>query len=94
MNIDNETKFEQHIEAVLLASPLYIKRNPKDFDIKRRVDADMLYQFLRSQTDTWARMIKRFKSDDAALDAVIKDYNSKLDNGHSLVDILRKGLKI
>lgn len=94
MNIDNETKFEQHIEAALLASPLYIERNPKDFDIKRRIDADMLYQFLRSQTDTWARMIKRFKSDDAALDAVIKDYNSKLDNGHSLVDILRKGLKI
>lgn len=94
MNIDNETKFEEHIEAALLASPLYIKREPKDFDIKRRVDADMLYQFLRSQTDTWARMIKRFKSDDAALDAVIKDYNSKLDNGHSLVDILRKGLKI
>lgn len=94
MNIDNETKFEEHIEAALLASPLYIKRMPKDFDIKRRVDAGMLYQFLRSQTDTWARMIKRFKSDDAALDAVIKDYNSKLDNGHSLVDILRKGLKI
>lgn len=94
MNIDNETKFEEHIENALLASPLYIKRTPKDFDIKRRVDADMLYQFLRLQTDTWARMIKRFKSDDAALDAVIKDYNSKLDNGHSLVDILRKGLKI
>ena len=94
MNIDNETKFEEHIEAALLASPLYIKRDPKDFDIKRRVDTDMLYQFLRSQTDVWAKMIKRFKSDDAALDAVIKDYNSKLDNGHSLVDILRKGLKI
>lgn len=94
MNIDNETKFEEHIEAALLASPLYIKRDPKDFDIKRRVDTDMLYQFLRSQTDVWARMIKRFKSDDAALEAVIKDYNSKLDNGHSLVDILRKGLKI
>lgn len=94
MNIDNETKFEQHIEAALLTSPLYIKRNPKDFDIKHRVDPDMLYQFLRSQTDTWARMIKRFKSDDAALEAVVKDYNSKLDNGHSLVDILRKGLKI
>lgn len=94
MNIDNETKFEAHIEAALLASPLYIKRDPKDFDIKRRVDPDMLYQFLRSQTDVWARMIKRFKSDDAALEAVIKDYNSKLDNGHSLVDILRKGLKI
>lgn len=62
MNIDNETKFEQHIEAVLLASPLYIKRNPKDFDIKRRVDADMLYQFLRSQTDTWARMISVSKA--------------------------------
>lgn len=94
MNIDNETKFEEHIEAALLASPLYIKRDPKDFDIKRRVDTDMLYQFLRSQTDVWARMIKRFKNDDAALEAVIKDYNSKLDNGHSLVDILRKGLKI
>lgn len=94
MNIDNETKFEAHIEAALLASPLYIKRDPKDFNIKHRVDPDMLYQFLRSQTDVWARMIKRFKSDDAALEAVIKDYNSKLDNGHSLVDILRKGLKI
>ena len=94
MNIDNETKFEEHIEAFLLASPLYISRKPGKFDIKRRVDPDMLYQFLRSQTETWARMIKRFKSDDAALEAVIKDYNSKLDNGHSLVDILRKGLKI
>ena len=72
MNIDNEAKFEEHIEAALLASPLYIKRNPGDFDIKRRVDTDMLYQFLRSQTDVWAKMIKRFKSDDAALDAVIK----------------------
>lgn len=94
MNIDNETRFEQHIEKALLASPLYISRKPTDFDIKRRVDPEMLYQFLRSQTDNWARMIKRFKSDDAALDAVIKDYNSKLDNGQSLVDILRKGLKI
>lgn len=94
MNIDNETNFERHIEEALLASPFYIKRKPGDFDIKRRVDTDMLYQFLRSQTDVWARMIKRFKSDDAALEAVVKDYNSKLDNGHSLVDILRKGLKI
>lgn len=94
MNIDNETYFESHIEAALLASPQYISRKPSDFDIKRLVDPDMLYQFLRSQTDTWARMIKRFKSDDAALDAVIKDYNSKLRNGHSLVDILRKGLRI
>ena len=94
MNPDNETKFEEHIEAALLASPLYIKRSPGDFDIKRRVDPDMLWQFLHAQTDTWNRLVKRFKTGDAALDAVIKDYNSKLDNGHSLVDILRKGLKI
>ena len=94
MNIDNETKFEEHIEAALLDSPLYIKRKPDDFDIKRRVDPDMLWQFLHAQTDTWNRLVKRFKTGDAALDAVIKDYNSKLDNGHSLVDILRKGLKI
>lgn len=94
MNIDNETKFEEHIEAALLASPLYIKRTPGDFDIKRRVDPNMLWQFLHAQPDTWNRLVKRFKTGDAALDAVIKDYNSKLDNGHSLVDILRKGLKI
>lgn len=94
MNIDNETRFEEHIEAALLASPLYIKRTPGDFDIKRRVDTDMLWQFLHAQTDTWNRLVKCFKTGDAALDAVIKDYNSKLDNGHSLVDILRKGLKI
>lgn len=83
MNIDNETKFEEHIEAALLASPLYIKRNPGDFDIKRRVDPDMLWQFLHAQTDTWNRLVTRFKTGDAPLDAVIKDYNSKFDNGHS-----------
>lgn len=94
MNPDNETKFEEHIEAALLASPLYVKRTPGDFDIRRRVDPDMLWQFLHAQPDTWNRLVKRFNSGDAALDAVIKDYNSKLDNGHSLVDILRKGLKI
>lgn len=94
MNADNETYFEAHIEAALLASPLYISRKPGDFDIKRRVDSDMLWQFLHAQHDTWNRLVKRFKTGDAALDAVIKDYNSKLDNGHSLVDILRKGLKI
>ena len=38
MNIDNETTFEEHIEAALLASPLYISRKPKDFGVKRRVD--------------------------------------------------------
>ncbi len=94
MNTDNETRFEQHIEAALLASPLYISRSPKDFDIKRRVDPGMLCQFLNAQHETWERLLKRFKNGDEALNAVIKDYNSKLDNGHSLVDILRNGLKI
>lgn len=94
MNIDNETRFEEHIEASLLASPLYISRSPKDFDIKRRVDPGMLWQFLHAQQQTWERLLRRFGSSDAVLDAVIKDYNSKLDNGIPLVDILRKGLKI
>ena len=48
MNIDNETRFEEHIEAALLTSPLYIKRTPGDFDIKRRVDPDMLWQIGRA----------------------------------------------
>lgn len=94
MNIDNEIRFEQHIQAALLASPLYISRSPKDFDIKRRVDQGMLWQFLPTQHETWQRLLKRFKTGDDALNAVIKDYNSKLDNGHSLVDILSNGLKI
>lgn len=92
MNPDNETRFEEHIKAAIFVSPLYFRRPTGDFDIKRRLDPDLLWQFLHAQTDTWNLLVKRFKTGDA-LDAVIKDYNSKLDNGHSLVEILRKGLK-
>lgn len=94
MMSDNETKFEEHIEKALLNSSLYISREPGEFNIKNRVDTGMLHKFMQAQPDQWAKMIKRFGSDDAAMEAVVKDYNSKLDNGHSLADILRKGLKI
>ena len=94
MNPDNETKFEEHIEKVLLDSPLYISRSPKNFDSARRVDPDMLWQFIYAQQDIWKRLLNRFGTSEKVMDAVIKAYNTQLDNGISLVEILRNGLKV
>ena len=43
----NETLFEKHIAEYLAGSKMYNQRTPKDFNIQKLVDSDMLLQFLR-----------------------------------------------
>lgn len=45
----NETLFEKHIAEYLAGSKMYNQRTPKDFNIQKLVDSDMLLQFLREQ---------------------------------------------
>ena len=41
----NETLFEKHIAEYLAGSKMYNQRTPKDFNIQKLVDSDMLLQF-------------------------------------------------
>lgn len=45
----NETLFEKHMAEYLAESKMYNQRTPKDFNIQKLVDSDMLLQFLREQ---------------------------------------------
>lgn len=45
----NETLFEKHIAEYLAGSKMYNQRTPKDFNIQKLVDSDMLLQFLREE---------------------------------------------
>jgi type I restriction enzyme, R subunit len=45
----NETLFEKHMAEYLAGSKMYNQRTPKDFNIQKLVDSDMLLQFLREQ---------------------------------------------
>lgn len=44
----NETLFEKHIAEYLAGSKMYNQRTPKDFNIQKLVDSDMLLQFCAS----------------------------------------------
>ena len=52
----NETLFEKHIAEYLAGSKMYNQRTPKDFNIQKLVDSDMLLQFLREQP-MWQKLI-------------------------------------
>lgn len=45
----NETLFEKHIAEYLAGSKMYNQRTPKDFNIQKLVDSDMLLQFLHNE---------------------------------------------
>ena len=62
MATPNETIFEETIANFLGQSPLYIQRQPQDFDINRMVDAEMLLRFLQNQ-DSWSRLVRDFRNE-------------------------------
>lgn len=90
----NETYFEQHIADLLAGSPLYTQRTAADFDIVNLCDRAMLRRFIEAQTDKWKRLVQRFKGEDAAFEAVVKEYNNKLNQGFGMTYLLNKGLNI
>ena len=94
MSVLNETFFEQHIADYLAGSPLYEQRSAADFDIENLCDRTMLRRFVEAQTDKWKRLVQRFRTADAAFDAVVKEYNNKLNQGFGMSYLLNKGLNI
>ena len=75
-------------------SPLYNKRTSADFDIEALCDREMLRHFIMAQKDKWKKLVQRFGSEDAAFEAVVKEYNKRLDNGTKLITLFQKGLNI
>ncbi len=94
MSVLNETYFEKHIADYLAGSPLYNQRAAADFDIDALCDRAMLRRFIEAQTPKWQRLVQRFGSEDAAFEAVVKEYNNRIDKGAKLSHLLIKGLNI
>ena len=94
MNILNETYFEEHIADYLANSPLYNQRTSADFDIDALCDRAMLRRFIEAQPSKWQRLVDRFGGEDAAFEAVVKEFNSRIDKGTKLSHLLLKGLNI
>ena len=88
----NETTFEEHIAQQLAGSDLYNQRTSRDFDIEHLCDREMLERFLRQQPAVWAMLEHAFPGQET--DEVVKQLNSQLNRGESMLKIFRKGFKI
>lgn len=90
----NETLFEKHIAEYLAGSKMYNQRTPKDFNIQKLVDSDMLLQFLREQP-MWQKLITQsFVDEQDALNIVIETINTKINRGESLLSLLKNGFML
>lgn len=90
----NETLFEKHIAEYLAGSKMYNQRTPKDFNIQKLVDSDMLLQFLREQP-MWQKLITQsFADEQDALNIVIETINTKINRGESLLSLLKNGFML
>lgn len=90
----NETLFEKHMAEYLAGSRMYNQRTPKDFNIQKLVDSDMLLQFLREQP-IWQKLINQgFADEQDALNIVIETINTKINRGESLLSLLKNGFML
>ncbi|MCI1647512.1 MAG: type I restriction endonuclease [Bacteroides sp.] len=89
----NETVFEKHIADYLANSPMYNQRSPKDFDINKLVDKEMLLHFLREQS-MWTKLVKGFADEQDALNTIVDAINTKLNRGEYLLNLLKKGFMV
>ncbi len=94
MSILNETFFEEHIADYLAGSHLYNQRSASDFDIDALCDRAMLRRFVEAQGTKWSRLVTRLGSEDTAFEAIVKEYNNRLDRGTKLSHLLLKGINI
>lgn len=92
LNPLNETKFEEHIAECLSQGDLYNERRSSDFDIEKLCDMEMLERFLRAQPQTWYKLSQAYPGQE--VEAVVTEYNKKLNRGESILSILQKGFKI
>lgn len=92
INYPTETTLEDRIEMHLSESPLYTVRKPKQFNIEKLCDIEMLQRFIEEgQPDKWARLQTRFGSE--AMDKVINEYNRKVDSV-GMLKTLREGFTL
>lgn len=89
----NETLFEKHIADYLAQSPMYNARSPKDFDINKLVDREMLLRFLREQS-MWTKLVHGFADEQDALNTIVDAINTKLNRGEYLLNLLKKGFMV
>jgi type I restriction enzyme R subunit len=89
----NETVFEKHIADYLANSPMYNQRSPKDFDINKLVDREMLLRFLREQS-MWTKLVHGFVDETDALNTIVDAINAKLNRGEYLLNLLKKGFMV
>lgn len=94
MSVLNETYFEKHIADYLAGSHLYNQRTAASFDIDALCDREMLRHFIEAQTDKWNKLVTRFDSPDVAFEAVVKEFNNRIEKGAKLSHLLLKGLNI
>ncbi len=83
----DEKFFQNHIAEYLVNTPLYIERESSNFDLDAMCDREELLRFLRAQQDAWAKLCRKFNSEQDALEAVIHRYNERLDN-ESIIHLL------
>ena len=89
----NETVFEKHIADYLANSTMYNQRSPKDFDINKLVDREMLLRFLREQS-MWTKLVHGFADEEDALNTIVDAINTKLNRGEHLLNLLKKGFMV
>ena len=92
LNPLNEAKFEEHIAECLSQGDLYNERRSSDFDIEKLCDMEMLAHFLRAQPQAWHKLSQAYPGQE--VEAVVTEYNKKLNRGESILSILQKGFKI
>ncbi len=88
----NETKFEEHITECLAQGDLYNQRKSSDFDIEKLCDMEMLERFLRAQPQTWHKLTLAYPGHE--VEAVVTEYNKKLNRGESILTMLHKGFTL
>lgn len=93
MNNLDETYFEEHFAESLANGEMYCRRSPKDFDINKLVDSEMLLRFLRAQS-VWSRLVTQFLDEKDALETVVSTINTKVNRGETLLSLFKKGLTI
>ncbi|KXS40029.1 MAG: type I restriction enzyme, R subunit, partial [Methanohalophilus sp. T328-1] len=87
-----EEKFETDIVESLVHDQKYIQRSNQDYDKELCLDADMLFDFIRStQPDEWQKLKARH-GDDKVKEKFLNRLTKVLQKQGTL-DVLRKGVK-
>jgi len=86
--IPDETYFQKHIVECLTKHKMYNECLSDDFDLDAMCHRGELLRFLKLQEKEWGKLCRKCGGEEAALQAVIDYYNSRLNQGENLIHIL------